>query len=183
MKGVLAIWWLVMTRVSYWWMRTNLTLTMMKLDVVCLLAHLYFHVVIHSGKVSWGPSGTCRYWRCYMEPKLWFVQYDDKIWSGNTVKGIQAQQGWNCIDIQVGTIVERNVCWKCLQFQLPWLKWTWAKTISSLQVRSQVQQLNWYSPPILARLIFWCGGNKMEVDKLVCYAFGALVIPRQGPIL
>ena len=127
--------------------------------------------------------GTCRYWRCYMEPKLWFVQYDDKIWSGNTVKGIQAQQGWNCIDIQVGTIVEKKGLLKVLRFQLPWLKWTWAKTISSLQVRSQVQKLNWYSPPILARLIFWCGGNKMEVDKLVCYAFGALVIPRQGPIL
>ena len=93
------IWWLVMTRVSYWWMRTNLTLTVMKLDVMCLLAHLYFHVVIHSGKVSWGLSGTCRYWRCFMGPKVWFVHYDDKFWSGNTVKGIQAQQGWNYVQI------------------------------------------------------------------------------------
>ena len=149
MKSVLAIWWLVMTRVSYWWMRTNLTLTMMKLDVVCLLAHLYFHVVIHSGKVSWGLSGTCRYWRCFMEPKLWFVQYDDKFWSGNTVKGIQAQQGWNCcIDIQVRTIVERNVCWKCYDFSC--LDWNGREQRLYLLFKSAVRYKNWIDTLLLS---------------------------------
>ena len=116
MKSIMDIWWLFMTRVSYWWMRTSLTLTVMKLDVMCLLAHLYFHVVIHSGKVSWGLSGTYRYWRCFMGPKVWFVHYDDKFWSGNTVKGIQAQQGWNYVQIHgwYRYWKKKNVCWRVL---------------------------------------------------------------------
>ena len=48
-------------------------------------------------------------------------------------------------------------------FQLPWLNWT-KVNLSSHRVRIQVQRMNWYFPPILARLILWWGGNKMEVD-------------------
>ena len=130
------IWWLFMTRVSYGWMRTSLTLTVMKLDVMCLLAHLYFHVVIHSGKVSWGLSGTCRYWRCFMGPKVWFVHYDDKFWSGNTVKGIQAQQGWNCCIETVLELLLTNCFLKCYAFScLVWIGWKQTCLPSKLGLR------------------------------------------------
>ena len=108
-----------MTRVSYWWMRTNLTLKMMKLDDMCFLRHSYLHIVIHSG-ICWSVWRVL-FWHAGIEDNSWnynydvyTVQYDDKFWSGNTVKGIQAQQGWNFVGILNSCCSWKNVCWNVL---------------------------------------------------------------------
>jgi len=69
-----------------------------------------------------GSMGHAGYWRYFMEPKLWRVQYDDKFWSGNTVKGIQAQQGWNCCIETVLELLLTNCFLKCYAFScLVWI--------------------------------------------------------------
>ena len=117
-----------MTRVSYWWMRTNLTLKMMKLDDMCFLRHSYLHIVIHSG-ICWRSVWRVLFWHAGIEDNSWnynydvyTVQYDDKFWSGNTVKGIQAQQGWNwCIDMKLELLL-KNCFLKCCAFScLDWI--------------------------------------------------------------
>ena len=164
MESVLAIWWLVMTRVSYWWMRTNLTLKLVKFDVMCFLTVSFLHVVIHSGicwrKVPWGLFGTCRYCRYFLEFTTCTIWWQVLI--RKYCEGYSSSTGLKfCIDTPL-VLLLKNTCWvPC--FQLHWLKWAWAN-LSSHRVRIQVQRMNWYFPPILARLILWWGGNKMEVD-------------------